>query len=172
MLDAAGIPFMIVGSYASSFHGEPRMTRDIDLVVDPDEESIKILVDLIDRERFYLGDAEQALRDRSMFNLIEPASGWKIDFVIRKDRAFSVAEFDRRIPAQIGGVDVFVASVEDTMLAKLEWGAASGSDRQMSDVVSMARRGDLDLAYLERWALDLGVSDLLDRAMAEVKGAG
>ena len=106
LLDAADIPYMIVGSYASAFHGEPRMTRDIDVVVDPTEGALELLVDSVDRDRFYLGDAHDALRNRSMFNLIEPSSGWKVDFVIRKDRPFSEVEFGRRFPAQVAGVEV------------------------------------------------------------------
>lgn len=104
LLDGAGIPYMVVGSYASTFHGEPRMTRDIDVVVDPTEDSIKLLVDLVDRDRFYMGDAEDAFLNRSMFNLIEPDTGWKVDFVIRKDRPFSELEFERRFSALVTGV--------------------------------------------------------------------
>ncbi len=90
--------------YASTFHGEPRMTRDIDLVIEPSEQAIELFLDLIDPDRFYLNDAMEALRNRSMFNLIEPSTGWKVDFMIRKDRPFSVAEFARggRHLARIG----------------------------------------------------------------------
>ena len=165
-MDEAGIAYMVVGSYASTFHGEPRMTRDIDMVVDPTEESIRLLVDLVDRDRFYMGDAEAALVNRSMFNLIEPQSGWKVDFVIRKDRPFSETEFERRFLAQVAGVQVYMATAEDTMLAKLEWGAASGSDRQMDDVIAMARSNVLDRDYLDRWAQVLGVSSQLQRALS------
>ena len=155
-----------MGSYASAFHGEPRMTRDIDVVVDPDRDSIKLLVDLVDRDRFYLSNAEDAFRNRSMFNLIEPSSGWKVDFVIRKERPFSETEFARRLAARVAGVDVYVASAEDTMLAKLECGEASGSARQMDDVVAIAASQDVDRPYLERWAQRLGVSHRLAEAFA------
>lgn len=157
---------MVVGSFASSFHGEPRMTRDIDLVVDPTPDSTRLLVELVDRDRFYVGDAEEALRNRTMFNLIEPSSGWKVDLVLRKDRPFSEVEFARRLPVQVAGVEVYIATVEDTMLAKLEWGAASGSDQQMADVVALARRTDLDRKYLDRWAKALGVTPQLQAAFA------
>ena len=165
LLDGAGIPYMVVGSYASTFHGEPRMTRDIDVVVELTEEAVKLLVDLVDRERFCLGDVEEAFLNRSMFNLIEPSTGWKVDFVVRKNRPFSEAEFQRRFPTQIAGVEVVMATAEDTMLAKLEWGAESGSDRQMDDVVAIAAGKDLDIAYLSRWAAELGVIALLEAAL-------
>ena len=167
LLDGARIPYMVVGSYASTFHGEPRMTRDIDVVVDPTRESILLLVDLVDRDRFYLGDAEDAFLNRSMFNLIEPDTGWKVDFVIRRDRPFSEVEFQRRFPAMVAGVQVFMATAEDTMLAKLEWGAASGSDRQMDDVIAIARSQPVDRDYLERWAYDLGVAGELEAAFVK-----
>lgn len=166
LLDAADIPFMVVGSYASTFHGEPRMTRDIDLVVEPSEQGIRLLVDLVDRDRFYIGDAIGAFHDRSMFNLIEPSTGWKVDFMVRKDRPFSVAEFARRFPARVAGVDVYIASAEDTMLAKLEWGKASGSDRQFDDALAIAITQRLDRAYLAKWANELGVADQLESVLS------
>lgn len=169
MLDKAGIPYMVVGSYASAFHGEPRMTRDIDVVIEPNSESIRLLVELVDRDRFYIGDAEAAFRSGSMFNLIEPKSGWKVDFVVRKDRPFSKAEFDRRLLTKIAGVEVYVATAEDTMLAKLEWAAASGSDRQMDDVVAIASASDVDIDYLSRWAGELGVADQLAAALLDAE---
>jgi hypothetical protein len=142
------------------------MTRDIDVVVDPTEEAIRLMVDLVDRDRFYMGDAEDAFQHRSMFNLIEPDTGWKVDFVVRKDRPFSEVEFQRRFPTQVAGVQVFMATAEDTMLAKLEWGAASGSDRQMDDVVAIALGQELDIEYLLEWAHELGVEEALESALA------
>lgn len=157
--------YMVVGSFASAFHGEPRMTRDIDLVVDPSEHGVSLLVDLVDRDRFYMGDPLEAFRNRSMFNLIEPSTGWKVDFVVRKDRPFSVAEFARRFPARVAGVDVYLASAEDTMLAKLERGKASGSDRQFDDAVSIAMTQKVDRDYLATWAHELDVVDLLNSVL-------
>jgi len=142
------------------------MTRDIDVVVDLTEESIRLLVDLVDRDRFYMSDVEKAFLNRSMFNLIEPGTGWKVDFVVRKDRPFSEVEFQRRFPARVAGVDVMLATAEDTMLAKLEWGAASGSDRQVDDVIAIAGNQDVDREYLGRWAVELGVVDELEMALA------
>lgn len=165
LLDAASIPYMVVGSFASSFHGEPRMTRDIDVVVDPTAASIRLLVDLVDRDRFYIGDAEGALSNRSMFNLIDPETGWKVDFVFRKDRPFSETEFARRFRANVAGVEVFMATAEDTMLAKLEWGASSGSGRQIDDVVAIAGSQEVDLEYVDHWAQILGVSAQLHEAL-------
>ncbi len=108
-------------------------------------------------------DAEsalQALDDRTQFNAIDGASGWKVDFLVRKDRPFSREEFGRRIRASLLGTPAWITSPEDTIVAKLEWAVASGSDRQLDDVASMLDIGgeSLDLDYIDRWAGDLGLN--------------
>jgi hypothetical protein len=165
-LDAAGIPHMLAGSMASSFHGQPRSTQDIDLVIDPDQQSLGRFVDGLDQARFNVGDAQGALRHRSQFNVIDAKTGWKVDLIIRKDRPFSREEFARRQAVDVLGVAAQLATAEDTILAKLEWAQAGDSERQLADVVAMlAVGGDaVDVSYLDRWASELGVSALLDRA--------
>ncbi|MCP4083773.1 MAG: nucleotidyltransferase family protein [Actinomycetia bacterium] len=156
-LDHAGIDHMVTGSFASAFHGEPRMSRGIDLVVDPDATSIQIFVSELDPDRFYVDDASEALRRRDMFNVIDTETGWKADLIIRKDRPFSAEELRRRVPATIAGVDTFVASAEDTVLSKLEWSKESASEIQLRDVVAVIRmyEGELDTNYLTAWAQQL-----------------
>lgn len=165
-LDAAGVPHMLAGSMASSFHGEPRSTQDIDLVIDPDDASLRQFAESLDRSRFYVGDAAVAMQHRDQFNVIDLETGWKVDLIIRKNRPFSRTEFDRRRPVELLGVSTHLATAEDTILAKLEWARAGGSERQLSDAVAMLRvgRGELDTASLQRWAGELGVADLLDQA--------
>ncbi len=130
-LDAAGIPHMVAGSFASTFHGEPRTTHDVDIVIDL-------------------------------------ASGWKIDLILRKDRPFSRSEFARRAPARVLDADGFVATAEDTVLAKLEWARFGESERQIRDVIGVIELcGEhLDRHYVERWAPELGVEELWERALA------
>lgn len=167
-LGRAGIPFMVVGSLASALHGEPRSTQDIDLVIDPDEAALRRWVDTLDRDRWYVGGVDDALAARDQFNLIDLRLGWKVDLVIRKDRPFSRSEFSRRQQQEILGVEVFVAAPEDVVLAKLEWAAAGGSDRQVRDaigVVAVSGPG-LDRGYLRRWAGELGVDGLLRDVLA------
>ncbi len=97
-----------------------------------------------------------------MFNVIDMASGWKIDIVMRKNRAFSREELARRTLATIAAVEVPVATAEDTILSKLEWAKASGSERQIADVRGILdSQGDrLDVDYIERWAVELGIDAL------------
>lgn len=165
-LDTANITYMVTGSIASTHHAEPRMTRDIDIVIDPDDAAVEILVDQFDQDRFYVGNARQAVADRDMFNVIDTTAGWKVDLIIRKDRQFSEVELGRRHHARIGGVDLYVATPEDTVLSKLEWMQLGGSERQLADVVAVLETQGpaLDHAYMDRWAVELGVDDLLEQA--------
>ena len=166
-LDAAGIPYMVVGSLASSYHGEPRMTRDIDLVIDPSPDALAVLVDRLRDAGLYAeaDAARQALAERTQFNVIDPASGWKVDLIIRRDRPFSREEFARREQADLPMGQLQVATAEDTILAKLEWAGLGQSERQLRDAAGIvAVSGDrLDLEYLDRWAVELGVQDSWER---------
>lgn len=164
-LNEAGIPHMLAGSMASAYHGEPRMTRDIDFVIDPSTEAMERFVDALDRSRYYVDDAVGAVQRRDMCNVIDTASGWKADLIVRRDRPFSREEFVRRERAEIGGIEVDVATAEDTVLAKLEWRAQSGSEQQLRDVVTMLSARTLDLDYLRRWAAELGVAEALGAAI-------
>ena len=127
---------MVVGSFASTAHGEPRTTRDLDLVIAPSLDQLNELLAALDPERFYVDPdvARDALRRRSMFNVIEIATGWKLDLVIRKARPFSIEEMQRRTLTKILGMDVPTATAEDTIIAKLEWAKLGASDRQLEDV--------------------------------------
>lgn len=164
LLDGADVPFMVAGSFASAVHGLPRATQDIDIVIDPSSlADLEKLVRAMPEEDYYvdLTAARDAHRERSMFNVIDQSSGWKVDFILRKNRAFSREEFARRTRLPLLDVMVFVASPEDTIISKLEWSKMSGgSERQRRDVAgvlsSMGER--VDLAYIERWVAELQLS--------------
>lgn len=160
-LNRAGIPHMVAGSFASTHHGVPRTTQDIDLVIEPQPSTLRAFVAGLSPDAYYVSEeaAVDALRRRGMFNIIDMATGWKVDLIVRKARPFSVEEFARRTPARLLGTEVYIATPEDTILSKLEWSAASGSERQLRDVAGVlaVKRGELDLAYIERWATELGV---------------
>ncbi|MGH2488188.1 MAG: hypothetical protein ACRDFR_01035 [Candidatus Limnocylindria bacterium] len=175
-LDKAGIPFMVTGSLASSFHGEPRTTRDVDLVIDPTDRALRSFLDSLPAEEFYrdADAARAALAERGQFNVVEIATGWKVDLVMRKDRPFSQEEFGRRLRVELFGRESFIATAEDTIIAKLEWAQAGESERQLRDVASIvAVSGDgLDRAYLDRWIRALGLEALWDRARSSVHMGG
>lgn len=168
LLDDLGIPHMVVGSFASSAHGVPRTTQDIDIVIDPSADQLERLVAAIDTDRTYVDAdaARDALRRRGMFNLIDMASGWKLDLVIRKATAHAVEELRRRAIGSVAGVQAPVATAEDVIIAKLGWARDGGSERQLADVAGIvaARRADLDHVYLTRWIDELGLASLWARA--------
>jgi hypothetical protein len=160
-LEQAGIPYMVTGSLASSYHGEPRATRDIDIVIDPDAGALAQLVDSLRAAGFYVDRdvAFDAPAARSQFNAIGPDAS-KVDFIIRRDRPFSIEEFGRRQRADLLGTPGFVTTAEDLVIAKLEWAAVSGSDRQLADVAGILAIAErLDTGYIDRWVGALGLED-------------
>lgn len=176
LLDGAEIPYMVVGSLASSFHAEPRTTRDIDLVIDPTAETLRRFVDSLPADEFY-ADADaaaEAFDRRTSFNLVDRATGWKVDFMVCKDRPFSREELRRRLAVRLLGIDTHVASAEDTIVAKLEWAQQGGSDRQIGDVAAIlaVSGATLDRAYLERWIADLGLIEPWRHAQDVARSSG
>lgn len=155
---------MLAGSFASSMHGAPRATRDVDLVIDATSESQDRLLALLAGEDLYVSPdvAREELRRRGQFNVIGRSTAWKADLIYRKPRAFSRAEFERRTPVTLLGVQVFVATAEDTILAKLEWAKLGQSEQQLRDVrgVVEAQADALDRSYVESWVDELGVREL------------
>jgi hypothetical protein len=161
----AGVANMVVGSFASSFHGVPRSSQDIDLVIDPHPESLRRFLAALPAAEYY-ADADaalDALQRRSQFNVIDMATAWKADLIVRRDRPFSVEEMRRRMEGDLLGARVFVASAEDTLISKLEWAEqGGGSELQLRDASGILRlRGaELDLEYIEHWVADLGLGEV------------
>jgi hypothetical protein len=164
-LESAGISFMVAGSVGSSYHGQPRATNDIDLVIDPTAAQLDHFLTLLG-DQYYVSPeaAREALQRRSMFNLIDLDQGMKVDLIIRKDRPFSVAELQRRRPATVSGQTIPIASPEDVILTKLEWNRLTPSDRQVRDAfnVAVVQGARLDRGYLRQWAPELGVAGQLE----------
>jgi len=152
---------MLTGSFASAYYGAPRTTQDIDLVISATPAQLQAFVQLLPQGEYYadLDAAMEALSRQSVFNVIDLATGWKIDLVIRKSRDFSQEEFGRRRRVDLEGTHLFIASAEDVMISKLEWAKLAQSRRQIEDVIGIVRRrgGSLDRAYLEKWIRDLGL---------------
>jgi len=160
-LDAAAIPFMVTGSVAAAFHGAGRATMDIDLVIEATPDQLRSLVASLAGPDIYVSEdaALDALRNQSMFNVIEISTGWKADFIIRKSRPFSRTEFARRRAFEVEGTPLWVATAEDLIIAKLEWAKLGASSRQIEDVAAMLRvaGGDVDASYLDHWITELGL---------------
>lgn len=176
VLDELGRAYQVGGSVASSVHGMARATMDIDLVADLRAEDVDGFVARLAADYYVDADMiREALRDRSSFNLIHQASMLKVDVFIPKDRPYDQTALERRtidrLQDDADAREFFVASAEDVVLAKLEWFDRGGrtSERQWNDVLGVLRvQGDaLDREYLQKWAGDLGIVELLDRALSE-----
>lgn len=171
LLREEGIAYHLGGSYASSVHGIPRQTQDVDLVVDPSETQVERLVARTEGE-FYadVGAAREAVRQRSSFNLIHLASGIKVDLFIVGRGDFDRSEFERGLAQSVDlgdGQPIHVKTAEDTILRKLLWYRDGGevSERQWSDAAGILRaQGELlDRVYLDAWAGRLGIVELWQR---------
>jgi hypothetical protein len=164
-LEEAGIPYMISGSLGSSLHGEPRATNDIDFIIAPTVAQVNTFIKSLSKDYYVNPEAAQdAFRNRSMFNVIDYKTGWKADLIIRKDRPFSLEEFRRRVSVNILGAQVTVISPEDAILSKLEWSKKGQSERQFRDALGVAvvQWEGLDKEYLRKWARELTVEELLE----------
>jgi hypothetical protein len=177
VLDRLEIPYEVGGSVASSAHGIPRTTLDVDIVVDLAPEKVDSFVAELQKD-FY-ADAElirEAFSQERSAKIIHLGSVWKFDLFPRRSDAYSRTEFGRRAfreirPDGVDAVECAIASVEDTILRKLEWYRAGGetSQRQWNDLCGMGKAaGDgLDLDYLRRWAEYLSVGVLLEKLLAD-----
>lgn len=174
-LNEAAVAYMVTGSLASSYHGEPRATRDIDMVIDPDLAGLDRLVGALLRAGLYVdGDAAiSAFESRSQFNAIADGAA-KVDFIIRRERPFSVEEFARRRPADLLGTPGFIVSPEDLVIAKLEWASAADSDLQLRDVAAMLEVGGsmIDSTYVETWVARLNLGAVWRRVGSQERPPG
>lgn len=140
-LGKLGIPFMLTGSMAMSFYARPRMTRDIDLVVDLKPENVPKLVAAFEADYYVSASSvHDAVRQRSQFNLIHLKSVIKVDCIVRKNSEHALAEFERRRGVTAGEVKTTIVAKEDLILAKLSCARKSESDIQLTDVRTCWRR--------------------------------
>jgi len=167
-LDQNNIDYMLTGSFASAYHGTPRSTQDIDVIIEATPAQLRGLVHSLPVDQYYsdLNAALQAHKAESMFNVIDLSTGWKVDFILLKSRPFSREEFRRRVRVKLQGISLFVASAEDMVVAKLEWSKLAQSQRQVDDAAAIlrARRETLDRSYLEKWTNELHLEDEWDKA--------
>ena len=165
-LDSAGIAYMMTGSMAMAIYSIPRMTRDIDLVVELEPVDVDKIVNLFSEDCYIDRDSvSRAVDTHSMFNIIHNEWVIKADFIIRKNEEYRRQEFSRRQKIVIEDTTIFVVSVEDLILSKLVWGKQSQSDLQLGDVRQMISTVlELDWEYLKKWAIILGIHRILEKS--------
>jgi len=157
---------MITGSMAMAIYSLPRMTRDIDLVVEVKPSDVDRVVELFKKDCYIDRDAvRDAINSASMFNVIHREWMTKADFIVKKDEVYRKEEFARRRRVSLGNMNIFVVSIEDLILSKLIWRKQSRSELQLADVRQLiAMNAVLDWDYLNRWGKVLGVDAGLHEA--------
>ncbi len=166
-LERASIAYMLTGSLAMSFYVRPRMTRDVDLVVALDAAKVDRLIEALGAA--YHADADAiatAIRGARPWNIIHMPTLVKIDLIPRKDDEYRRTEFERRRKIEFAGVPLWIVSIEDLILSKLEWMRESGSEQQRRDV-RLLLEATLDLGYLTSWAARLRLDALLEELRHE-----
>ncbi len=160
-IESDHIPYMVVGSIAAMVYGEPRMTHDLDLVIDILPQDAKKIEALFPLEEYYCPPIEvlkSEIVHRGQFNLMHHESGLKVDLMIRKATPHSVAEFKRRRRVPFWqGVDVYLASPEDVILKKLAFYREGGSEKHLKDIRGMMAETTLDEMYMKHWIAELAL---------------
>lgn len=165
-LDEAGVPYMLTGSLALAIWARPRMTRDVDVVIEADAAAVQRVVDAFATDCYVSPEAAAvAAAERSIFNVIHLTSLLKVDFIVRRDEPYERAKFARRRLLELDGLHAAVISPEDLILSKLRWASGTGSARQEEDVRLLLRDvAGLDTRYLDEWAAALHLTNALQEA--------
>ena len=163
--EQAGIAYMLTGSMAMNYYAQPRMTRDIDVVVALQPKDVETVVRVFSPEYYVSPEAvSESVARASIFNIIHQESVIKVDCIVRKPTEYRQVEFERRRPITILDFTTFIASKEDLIVSKLEWAKDSHSELQLRDVKNLLATG-YDAAYLERWTRALGLDTLLQECL-------
>ena len=175
VFEKLGIPYLIAGSLASTLYGMVRTTQDSDVVAEMRLEHLQVFVSAL-QDEFYIDEEmiADAIQRNSSFNIIHRETMFKVDVFLPSPRPFLQAQLERAERQTFSfeaEISAKFASPEDTVLSKLEWYRMGGevSDRQWRDIIGVlkTRAGELDLEYLRKWAAELHVSDLLERALGQ-----
>lgn len=159
-LDGAGIGYMLTGSMAMNYYAQPRMTRDIDVVVALRPDDADRIMQLFTPDYYVAREAvDNSIARQSLFNLIHNESVIKVDCIVRKPTEYRLNEFNRRQRIKIQDFETWIVTKEDLILSKLFWAKDSHSELQLRDVKNLVSTG-CDRAYIEHWTNELGVAKL------------
>jgi hypothetical protein len=168
-LEVTGIRYMVTGSFAANYYAVPRMTRDIDLVVELSSDDADRFCAGFEGD-FYLDRSavRAAIATRGMFNLIHQAYVIKVDCIVRKDSDYRRTEFGRQRRGSIEGTGLAIVAPEDLIISKLDWMRVTRSEVQLADVRNLLRSvPDLDRQYLAHWTERLGLGGLYREALGD-----
>jgi hypothetical protein len=159
-LERGRLAYMLTGSMAMNYYAQPRMTRDIDLVVALTAQDADTVVRLFTPDYYVSREAvSSSIAHESLFNLIHQESVIRVDCIVRKNTPYRRAEFERRQRITIEDFSTWITSKEDLIISKLWWAKDSHSELQLRDVKNLAHTG-CDTGYIEGWTKQLGVFNL------------
>lgn len=151
---------MLTGSMAMNFYAQPRMTRDIDVVVEIGGEDVDSILHLFSGDYYISAEnVRESISCESMFNIIHLESVIKVDCIVRKSSEYRRTEFARRRRIKLSDFDTWIVTKEDLIISKLFWAKDSHSELQLRDVKKLLATG-FDAAYLEKWTQELGLVTL------------
>jgi len=166
LLEAAQVEYMIVGSVACAIYGEPRLTRDLDLVISLSPTSAASFSGLFDTNDFYVPPVEiisQEIVRGGLLNLLHHRSGLKVDLVFRKSNKHAIQEFSRRRRIEIlSGITAWIAAPEDVIIAKLRFYREGESVKHLTDIRGIIANTSIDREYLDRWVQELRLQSYFD----------
>jgi hypothetical protein len=176
VLESEQIPYLLVGSLASGVYGEPRLTHDIDIVVDLKFGNLEALCAAFPAPEFYLSKdaAVQALRTERQFNVLHPSSGNKIDFMIsRRDPWGQSQLLRRRREILVPGCEGYTAAPEDIIVSKLQCFHEGRSEKHVRDIVGILdlSRDRIDIEYVQHWVAQLKLTDEWDHILRQMNKA-
>ena len=155
-----GLDYMLTGSLAMNYYAQPRMTRDIDVVVALKSSDVDSFTGLFATDYYVVREAvARAVARESVFNLIHQEAVIKVDCIVRKSSEYRRLEFARRAAINLQDFIIRIVSKEDLIISKLDWARDSRSELQLRDVRNLLATG-YDVRYVEEWAHKLGLGDL------------
>ncbi|MFH0865790.1 MAG: DUF6036 family nucleotidyltransferase [Bacteroidota bacterium] len=154
-LEHRGINYMLSGSIAMGCYAIPRTTRDIDIVIELDETAVDEFLSLFENCYFNKDGIIKEIKRKRMFNIIDNESGFKMDFIIRKDSVYAHLAFKRRVHYNEFGFSVWIITLEDLIIAKLIWIQKLFSEMQFNDIKNLLLNPDINFEYLTKWCSEL-----------------
>lgn len=168
------IPYMITGSQASAYYGEPRFTRDIDIVTDLKEEQVEDFSRFFPEDEFYCDKdmIKTEIKRRGQFNIIHSTSGLKLDIILTKATPFSKTEFSRRKPGAVSPEqEAYFTSPEDVIIKKMDFYREGGSEKHLRDITGILKISSdiIDIDYITKWADSLSLRDIWDAILRRIR---
>ncbi|MHB8278541.1 MAG: nucleotidyltransferase domain-containing protein [Candidatus Humimicrobiaceae bacterium] len=174
ILNKNNIEYMLTGSFVSSLQGEPRLTHDIDLIININQNEANKIISVFSKDIFYFDEDNiiHAIKDKTQFNIIAIDGSGKIDFWLLTDGEFDKSRFGRRIKKRFFKIDVLVSTPEDTIIEKLYWSELSGSSqKQFTDALRVfeIQHDILDMEYINFWVEKLLLNDIFIKLKKEAE---